>query len=165
MWGNGVHGEGFHVDRLFCFVCLKGLNANFLVSIPKMRGAEDIKDFRLIWWENSIRSCQFFLGNKLKKGGGDIKISQSMNGRMIVDAFLIANGPIPIRSSLVGLRCESGHWESLWPCKLKVSCFNNGESRSHAKWVRWIKLLSFCEIYNVGEWKIRKSLLKFQGLC
>ena len=32
-----------------------------------------------------------------------------MNGRMIVDAFLIANGLSSIRSSLVGLRCKLAH--------------------------------------------------------
>ena len=73
----------------------KCLNSTFLVLIPKIRGAEDLKDFRPISLIGSIyKLIAKVLANRLKKVmNGLVNPAQNafVEGRQFLDASLIAN--------------------------------------------------------------------------
>ena len=108
----------------------KDLNSTFLVLIPKIRGAEDLKDFRPISLVGSIyKLIAKVLANRLKKVmNGLVNPAQNafVEGRQILDASLIANGVIDLmqkrkeRGILCKLDIEKAYDQINWNFILKV---------------------------------------------
>ena len=123
----------------------KGLNSTFLVLIPKIRGAEDLKDFRPISLVGSIyKLIAKVLANKLKKVmNGLVNPAQNalVEGRQILDASLIANEVIGSmqkrkeRGILCKFDIEKAYDQINWSFILKVlKKMGFGD-----KWVGWIE--------------------------
>ena len=123
----------------------KGLNSTFLVLIPKIRGAEDLKDFRPISLVCSIyKLIAKALANKLKKVmNGMVNPAQNafVESRQILDASLIANEVIDSmqkrkkRGILCKLDIEKAYNQINWSFILKVlKKMGFGD-----KWVGWIE--------------------------
>ena len=123
----------------------KGLNSTFLVLIPKIRGAEDLKDFRPISLIGSIyKLIAKVLANRLKKVmNGLVNLAQNafVEGRQILDASFIANDVIDSmqkrkeRGILCKLDIEKAYDQINWKFILKVlKKMGFGD-----KWVSWIE--------------------------
>ena len=123
----------------------KGLNSTFLVLIPKIRGAKDLKDFRPIGLVGSIyKLIAKVIANRLKKVmNGLVNPTQNafVEGRQILDASLIANEVIDSmqkrkeRGILCKLDIEKAHDQINWSFILKVlKKMGFGD-----KWVGWIE--------------------------
>ena len=123
----------------------KGLNSTFLVLIPKIRGAEDLKDFRPISLISSIyKLIAKVLANRLKKVmNGLVNPAQNafVEGRQILDASLIANEVIDSMQKrkesgiLCKLDIEKAYDQINWNFILKVlKKMGFGD-----KWVSWIE--------------------------
>ena len=123
----------------------KGLNSTFLVLIPKIRGAEEVKDFRPISLIGSIyKLIAKVLANRLKKVMyGLVNPAQNafVEGRQILDASLIANEVIDSmqkrkeRGILCKLDIEKAYDRITWNFILKVlKKMSFGDT-----WVSWIE--------------------------
>ena len=136
----------------------KGLNSTFLVLIPKIRGAEDLKDFRPISLIGSIyKLIAKVLNNMLKKVmNGLVNSAQNafVEGRQILDASLIANEVIDSmqkrkeRGILCKLDIEKAYDQINWKFILKV-LKKMGFGDKWVSWIEWcISTASFSVLVN-----------------
>ena len=139
---------------------VKGLNATFMVLIPKKAGAEVLGDFRPI---SLYKWLAKVLANRLKKVV--VKVVSKAQGAFVegIDAVLIANEAIDSalknneNDILCKLDIEKAYDNVGWSFILTVMHkMGFGE-----KWIRWINI--HCKFLYIGQWNPYGLLPKLKG--